>query len=128
MEFEFNKELVALDVIDIPRIGNFAISAEGEGGNAYFIVIKTELGKSYIATCGPVLPEIEEIPENFNVNLTKIDYNEKKLVKIISMFLNDRMKGIYRAELIDSNKALDEFRDLGQYMKEKFKEEENGKE
>lgn len=131
MEFEFNKELVAQNLIDIPRIGSFAMQAEGAMGDAYFLVIRTLMGRSYIATCGPVLPGIEELPPGFTTNLTVINFNEGKLIKTINMFLNDHSKGIYRAEIVDFNTALNEFRDLGIFMQEKFKEkdnEENGEE
>ena len=122
MEFEYDKQLIAQSIVDIPQIGSFAFKAENDMGDVYFMVVRTSLGKSHIATCGPVLPGIEEIPNGFNVNLTIMDYNEKKLIKHISMFLNDRMKGIYKVDLIPFEDALNEFRDLGLYMREKFEE------
>ena len=122
MEFEFDRQLIAQNLIDIPQIGSFAIEAESDLGANHYIVVRTSLGFSYIATCGPVVPGIEELPIGFTTNLSKIEYNEKKLAKIITLFLNDRSRGIIHAKLIDFDAALDEFRDLGLYMKEKFKE------
>ena len=117
MEFEFNKQLIAQDMIDIPQIGSFAIEAEGAMGDLYYLVILTSLGTSTIATCGPVVPDVELLPNGFSTNLTRMEYNEKRLIKTINLFLNDREKQIYKAKLIDIDKALDEFRDLGFYMK-----------
>jgi len=117
MEFEFNKQLSAQNQIDIENIGSFALEAYNDAGAYYYYLVKTILGQCVIASCGPVIPDIANIPSGFSVNLYKMPYNEIKLIKSISLFLNDKYKQITEATEIDIEDAIEQFRDIKEYLK-----------
>lgn len=117
MEFEFNNQLVPQSLVEIDEIGEFAIEAHNDIGAYYYLVVKTTLGMSTIATCGPIVPDIEYLPKGFQIKLDIIPYKEDKLTKIINMFLNDNYKCLTEAVVVDVDTALDQFRDVGTYLK-----------
>ena len=117
MEFEFDKQLEAQNSIEIENIGDFGLEAVDEEGFRYYLAIKTIFGKSIIAHCGPVMPDIDILPSGFSVGLNKMEYKEDKLEKFISIWLNDKYKKIKDASLISFEDAVDEFRDPTDYLK-----------
>ena len=116
MIFEFNNQLVPQNLIDIDQIGEFGIEASNDDGYYYYMVIKTLLGTSVIATCGPVFPDSELLPSGFSCTLTKMPYKEDKLAKTINLFLNDKYKKLTRAEVIEVDDAIAQFRELRDYL------------
>ena len=114
--FEFNNQLMPQSLIDIENIGDFAIEANNDEGAFWYLVIRTSLGTTTIASCGPVVPDIELLPDGYTCYLTRMDYKEEKLIKSINMWLNDRGKKLVQAKVIDINEAIDQFRDLGEYL------------
>lgn len=122
MQFEYNNQLLPQNVIDIEQVGEFAIEAHNDLGYYWYIVIRTIMGTSIIATCGPVFPDIALLPSGFSMELEKIPYKEEKLCKIINRFLNDPKKSITDAKVIDAIEGIDQFREIKNYLKE-LKEE-----
>ena len=116
MQFEFNQQLMPQSVIDIPEIGEFGLEGMNDEGYSYFMVIKTMLGTAIVATCGPVIPDINQLPTGFKMTLDKMPYKEEKLAKTISYFLNERNKGITSARLLDYDDAVSQFRELKIYL------------
>lgn len=117
MEFEFNNQLQAQNKIEIDNIGSFALEAVDEAGLYYYYIIQTIMGQSIIASCGPILPDIDMIPSGFHINLYKMPYQEERLVKSINMFLNDKYKKIINAYEISIEDAIEQFRDLKDYLR-----------
>ena len=116
MEFEFYKQLTAQNKIDINNIGSFALEAYNEDGVYYFYLVKSIMGQSVIASCGPIIPDLDAIPSGFSINLYKMPYNEARLSKAIGLFLNDREKQITDAREIDIEDAIEQFRDIKEYL------------
>ena len=117
MEFEFDKQLTPQNAIEIDNIGSFALEAISETGNYYYYIVQTLMGQSVIASCGPIAPDIYEIPSGFNVSLYRIEYNETKLIKGIDLFLNDKYKKILYAKEIDTEDAIEQVRDIKEYLR-----------
>lgn len=113
---EYDQELQFMSSIDIPDTGNFAIEANNDAGMFWYLIIRTSLGTSSIATCGPVIPDVELLPDNFSQGLCKMPYREDKIAKQISFFLNDRSKKITKAVQIEIDEAINQFRDLKDYL------------
>lgn len=117
MQFEFNHQLLPQDFIEIEQIGEFGLEATNDLGYCWYMIIKTFLGTSVICTCGPIIPDISIIPSGFTTHLDKIPYKEDKLAKTINYFLNDSKKGITSAKIISFDDAIDQFRELKDYLK-----------
>lgn len=117
MEFEFNRELTAQNFVDINNIGVFALEAINSSGMYYYYTVQTIMGTSVIASCGPIIPDLETLPENFSIKVYQISYNENKLARGISLFLNDKEKQIVDAREIDINDCIAQFRDVKEYLK-----------
>ena len=114
---EFNQQLMPQNVIDIEEIGQFAVEAWNDDGYYYYLIVRTSLGTTSIASCGPVIPDVDLLPSGFTTSLEKMAYKEDKLSRSITMWLNDRSKKITQAKIIDIDEAIDQFRDLGEYLR-----------
>jgi len=117
MEFEFNNQLTPQNQIEIENIGSFALDAADELGIHYYYLVKTMIGQSIVASCGPVVPDIESLPSGFCINLYRTEYNEGRLIKFINLFLNDKYKKIVTAIEIDIEEAIEQFRDVKEYLR-----------
>lgn len=104
--FDYLKTIteVANANIEIESVGNCCIQALNDLGFEWFLIIKTELGWSYIQTFGPFNVEKPDyFTSGFNFNFYTLEYNEKKLCKIIDNFINDEKKIITQV-LVDFDK------------------------
>ena len=117
MEFEFNKELTPQNQIEIDNIGSFALEASNNTGAYYYYVIQTIMGQTIIASCGPVIPDIDILPSGFCVSLHKMPYNEVRLSKVINLFLNDKDKKIVDAKEVNIEYAIEQFKDVKEYLR-----------
>jgi len=117
MEFQFNNQLTPQNQIDIDNIGSFALEASNDDGLYYYYLVKTVLGHSIIASCGPIIPDLDILPSGFSISLHKMNYNENRLFKVINSFLNDKEKKITSAYEISIEDAINRFRDLKDYLR-----------
>lgn len=122
--FEFNQQLMPQSLIDVENIGDFAIEASNDEGVFWYLIVKTSLGVTTMASCGPVVPDVNLLPSGYCTYLSRIDYKEDKLIKQINMWLNDRSKKLTSASIVDIEDALDQFRDVGEYMRN-YSEDQN---
>lgn len=116
MNFEFDNQMTPQNNIDIEDIGQCCLECSNEEGYYYYIIIRTSMGITSIATCGPVVPDLEQLPNGYSTYLKKIEYREDKIAKEIKYFLNDKKK-INQATEISFEDAIANFRDLGAYLK-----------
>lgn len=87
------------DTFDIVDPGNTCIRCTSYEGAEYYIVIRTVAGQINFLSFGPVLPDVTEIlVPDFNLSYTKFKWNERKLEKAISSFVNDPKKKISELE------------------------------
>ena len=115
--FEFNQQLVPQSLVDIEEVGQVALEGINEEGLFWYLIIKTSLGTTTIAECGPVVPDVDFLPDSYGTRLTRMPYKEDKLERYVNMWLNDRSKKLTEAKVIKVDDALDEFRDIGTYMR-----------
>lgn len=116
-EFEFANEWKPTNSIDIDNIGNFCLEAiDEEDGFYYYLMVKTTLGTSTIISYGPVVPDVELLPDNYNINFQRLQFNDKKMNIWISKWLNDRMKKITGAYIIEEKIFKDNFKDILGYI------------
>ena len=69
-----------------------------------------------------MVPDLELLPSGFTQKLERIPFKEDKLCKYISMFLNDKGKKITKAVEIEIEDAIEQFKDLKEYL-ENYSEE-----
>lgn len=117
MQFDFANELKATNFIDIDNIGNFALEAINEDdGFYYYLLTKTTLGTSTIIHYGPVIPDINRLPDNYSINFERVKFNDKKIVMWINKWLNDKFRHITSAYIIDENQFKDNYKDVKEYI------------
>lgn len=117
MEFEYNKDLVALNSIEIENIGSFAIEASNDEGLFYYMLVRTTLGVTSIAVWGPVVPDVDLITTGYGFSYTKMDYEEKGIAKYISKYINDKNKRITHIEIIPIEDAIEQVKDMKEYLR-----------
>lgn len=116
--FDFDKVWSANNFVDIEDIGNFYLEGINEkDGLYYYLMMKTELGTTSIMSYGPIVPDVQLIPDGYICSLNKIQFNEKKIRLWISKWLNDRQKKITGANLLSEDDFYLNFKHLDSYMK-----------
>ena len=118
MLVNYNGEATFLGELEIDNIGEFAIEASNDEGCFWYYIVRTTLGETAIAKSGPKIPDITLLPKNFSQSRVCIQFNEGKILKDVSLFLNDRNKKITRAEIIDIDAAIEQFVNLKDYLEE----------
>ena len=119
MDFEYNRLSTAQNLLKIEDIGNFAIEACTEDGVYFYMVARTSLGTTTIFTWGPVIPDIDHLPNGYTSSLKRMEYKEVKIIKEINTFLNTtfyQRKKLCEAKLIDMMEAAEQHRDLREVM------------
>ena len=116
MEIEYNKDIVALNFIDIQDIGNCCLECISADEMYFYIINKTSLGVCTMFTCGPIIPDVSLIPSGFAIIINKIEYNTKLILKELSLYINNKNKKIVEVNEISVEQAVKEFRDIGKYI------------
>lgn len=114
---EFDQEPTYQNFIEISDLGQCAIEATTNDMMNLYMIINTSMGQTTIATCGPIIQDVDMLPNGFTTSLTRMDYNEAKISKAISLFLNNKKIKIIQAMEVEKEVALDNFKDLGAYIK-----------
>ena len=117
MQFDFANELKATNFIDIDNIGNFALEAVNEDdGFYYYLLVKTSLGTATIAYYGPIIPDLDKLPDHYSVNFERLLFNDKKMFMWINKWLNDKVKHITAAYIIDEDQFKANYKDVKEYI------------
>lgn len=122
MNFEYARQSEYTNDIEIDTIGNCAIRGICCVSEMYYIcIVRTSVGLTELFESGPYLPDgtLSTICET---SYQKIEYDERKIKKFISSFLQAPRKpsilNIYQAEQISIEEALDSCIDICNYMKQ----------
>lgn len=92
--FDYKSEEVFTKNITVEDIGNCALECTDVEMSKYYIATQTLMGETYLLKFGPIIPDLEEIGENFSLDYKKFDYKETTIVKEIDRFVNDGKRGI----------------------------------
>lgn len=119
MFLDYNSKFNPQNSLEIKDIGNCAIEGVNNDGLYFYLITTTIRGQVTIATCGPVIPDIDELPNGYTCNITNMMFNQNKLKLTISKWLNGlkpgKNKPITEAKQIDKISALDQFRSIKAY-------------
>lgn len=122
MFVEYNNVFNPQNLLEIKDIGHCAIEGYNDEGLYFYMVIITVRGMSTVATCGPLIPDVQELPNGYQCDLNIMKYDVKKLNSVVSKWLNSRKPGksapITSAKIICIEEALAQFRDVGEYFYE----------
>lgn len=114
---EFANEFVPQNLIDIPELGNFALEGINEkDGLYYYLLVKTSMGTSSIFSFGPIVPDVELLPENYSFTYQRIPFKDTKMKMIITKWLNDFKRKITTANVISEAEFIDNIKDIKLYI------------
>ena len=116
VEFEFDLQPEFQNSVAIEDIGDCGIIATNDLGYQYCMGIRTYMGHTLITTCGPILPDIDILPDGFACTLAKVSFNPGTVEKKIRLWLNDPKKQIKFANAVTFEEAINEFRDITDYL------------
>ena len=121
MNFEYARQSEYTNDIEIDTIGNCAIRGICVNEMYYICIIRTSVGLTELFESGPYLPD-RTLSTICETSYQKIEYDERKIKKFISSFLQAPRKpsilNIYQAEQISIEEALDSCIDICNYMKQ----------
>lgn len=116
MIVNYSGEVNFLGELDIDNIGEFALECNNDEQYFWYYVVRTSLGMTSIAYTGPIAPDVELLPNNFKQGRFIIPFNEGKILRDVSAFLNDKDKKITQARVIEIDDAISEFINLRDYL------------
>lgn len=103
MTFEYLQRVIVDAQIDIENIGDCAVLGRNDVGEEFYIIIKTELGWTELLEYGPIVPDFDLLPYNYNITYSRIEYNQTKIERAIDKFLNNPKRVISQAEVVNVN-------------------------
>ena len=122
MLIEYSSVFNPQNALEIKDIGHCAIEGVNDDGLYFYLVIVTVRGYSTIATCGPVIPDITELPPGYTSELHNMKFNQTKIKAAVFKWLNSskpgKSKPISSAKIICIEEALSQFRNVGEYFYE----------
>lgn len=120
MILEYNPSQSYCNELEINDIGHFAIRGTVEETMFdFYIITKTVLGYTTIMTYGPIVPDLVLLPDNVSCNITRLEFKESKIMRILQSYINDYKKKITKVEIISHDEAYNNCRNIVDYM-EKF--------
>ena len=88
MVFDYDKQEVFTQSIDIVDIGNFAIRcSSSSSAQDFYIIVKTVMGKSCVLKFGPCFPDLNVLCDGFGIALKRFDYKESSIIKEINSII-----------------------------------------
>jgi len=103
----FDAQKTFTQEIEVEDLGNCALRCTNKDFEDYYICTQTIMGKTYILKFGPVVADINELTEDFDLSYKKIDYKEKVIEREINLLVNDAKKKINQVEIIKLEEALE---------------------
>ena len=117
--FEYFYSKSAFGELQIDDIGDCCIQANNDEGLFYYLLIETNLGWTKILEYGPCAPDFDELPKAVGCNFSRIEFDERKIMKRIDEFLNNRFRNITQAQLVDREILFADCKSLLEYMEER---------
>lgn len=121
MQIEYYEQSEFLGCLEVDDFGNCAIEANNDDGEFWYLVIDTKIGYTRVMEYGPIVPNKETLEDFCGCSFTRIEWDAKKVVNIITSFLNKKRKGrldISQAREISRESALAQCKSIIEYMKD----------
>ena len=117
--FEYFYTQTAVGELQIEDIGDCCIQANNDQGLFYYLLIETNIGWTKILEYGPCAPDFDELPKAVSCNFSRIEFDERKIMKRIDEFLNNRFRNITQAQLVEREVLFADCKDLLEYCEDK---------
>ena len=117
--FEYFYSKSAFGELQIDDIGDCCIQANNDEGLFYYLLIETNLGWTKILEYGPCAPDFDELPKSVSCNFSRIEFDERKIMKRIDEFLNNRFRNITQAQIVEREVLFEDCKSLLDYMEER---------
>lgn len=112
MQFDYKRNIVLSESINIEDIGEFAIECSNEDGFYYYMITTTYLGYTHILTFGPIIPDMEKTPSGYSTYYKCISFKEETLIKDINKFITDTKKNISKITVVTKREAFSCLKDF----------------
>lgn len=116
MIFPYYQTTVINAELEVEDVGNCAIKAYNDLGIEHILVIDTSLGWSRIFQMYPIRPDFDLLLAKTAMTYDKIPYDDRKLRRIISSFLNSNE--ITQAFVVYREEALNDCKDMLAFMRQ----------
>lgn len=110
MTFDYLRTVQAMDFIEIPDIGNTCVCAINDDAEEWYLIITTKNGWTNITSFGPLEVDSDDhLKNSFNFNYFERDFEEKKIKKTISDFINNPKHEITQVFEVEKEEAINKF-------------------
>lgn len=114
--FEYFYTQTAMDILEVEDTGNCVIEASNDTGMFWYLCIQTNLGWTKITEYGPATPDFFELPKSVSLLFNRIEYDERKIITAINMFLNNSKRNITQAREVTLDDMLDNTKNILEYI------------
>ena len=111
------------DALEIDDIGNCAIICHGfyRDGKIklpgdYALIIKTVMGIATVLKWGPIVDWTLDLQNGYSVTVKTLNFKEPALIREIQTFINDPMKDIREAKVVESDELFELLPKLENYI------------
>ena len=116
MIFSYYQTTVINAELEVEDVGNCAIKAYNDLGVEYILVIDTSMGWSRVFQMNNIRLDFDLLLPKTTQTYDKIPYDDRKLRKVISSFLNSN--DITQAFVVDREEALNDCKDMLAFMRQ----------
>ena len=109
MTFDYLQRIVVDGQLDVENIGHCILQANDDFGKEYYLIILTELGWTEILEYGPCCPDLFQLPPDYQIKYSRIEYNQGRIERTIDKFLNDGKRIITQAKVVEDINSIREF-------------------
>lgn len=100
MTFEYLQRVIVDGQLEVEDIGNCVIRGRSDLGEEHYLIVRTNMGEAEVIDYGPVDPTIDLLPFGVTLHYNRFEYNQNKLYKTITKFLNDPKRLITQADVV----------------------------
>ena len=91
MKYDYNYLETATNSIDIETPAQCCIQLQNIIGEYYFLVIQTKLGVTSVLEYGPIIPDLDKLPNKLSYTYQQFDCDTRKIDRIITTFLSNKI-------------------------------------
>ena len=114
MNFEYFYQERATADIDIDDIGNVALIGNTDFGTEFYLIVHTDLGLTATLQYGPSIPDSDELPLAVGYNYQRFEFNESKIIKLITKFIN--APGVTQVREVEPDEIKNNIKELKDYI------------
>jgi hypothetical protein len=119
MEFKYKQVKQFEALIDIDDIGQCSLEITDSEGMCHYLIIRTLLGETTVFEYGPIVSDVQTLPDYVSCRISKSSYDIIKIKKTITTFISDRGRiKVENVRQLVMSEALNLCKDLITYMRQ----------